>query len=307
MNKKIMCKLPLALVIAMGLALSGTAAAQQSFATQEEAAQALVAALGKTKGDPAKLAKVLGADWQTYVPTGSVERTDVDAFLAHFKEAHAFQPAADGSSATLTVGKDPWTLPVPLAKDDKGWHFDVKAGADEIRTRRIGRNEAFAIQSALAYQDAQVEYAEVDRDGDGVLEYAGKFVSTDGKHDGLFWAEDDTGEISPLGPLFGDATPGTDWHGYHFRILTSQGVSAPGGAYDYMLGENMSRGFALIAWPAKYGDTGVMSFMISHVGEVFQSDLGPDTAARAAAITSFDPDSNWNDIPEDAEAAPAKE
>ena len=131
------------------------------------------------------------------------------------------------------------------------------------------------MQAALAYYDAQMDYADVDRDGDGVLEYAQKFLSSDGKYDGLYWAEVARREESPLGPLFGDDTPDGDWHGYHYRILTAQGPSAPGGAYGYKLGDNMSRGFALIAWPAKYGDSGVMSFMISHEGQVFEKDLGP--------------------------------
>lgn len=299
---KLMCKLPLALVISAGLAMSGAANAQQAYPTQDAAVEALVQAVGTTKSDEARLSALLGANWHDFVPVNSVQRSDVDAFLKRYGEAHSFTPTPSGK-VILTVGKDPWTLPVPLAKGPKGWYFDVQAGADEIRTRRIGRNEAFAIQSALAYQDAQVEFAAIDRDRDGVLEYAKKFVSTDGQHDGLFWAEDDTGEISPLGPLFGDAQPGTDWHGYHFKILTAQGVSAPGGAFDYMIGDNMSRGFALIAWPAKYGDTGVMSFMISHVGEVFQADLGPDTEKLVSAITSFDPDSRWTDVPEE-DAAP---
>ena len=302
MNNKIMCKLPLALLVSAAFAFSGSAQAQQAYPSQEQAVQALVQALGTTKSDEAKLTTLLGAGWRDIVPVDSVLRPDVDAFLARYKEAHGFEPRPDGK-VMLTVGKDPWTLPVPLAKSAGGWQFDMAAGADEIRTRRIGRNEDFAIQSALAYQDAQVEYAENDHDGDGVLEYARTFLSTDGQHDGLFWADDDTGEISPLGPLYGDAEPGADWHGYQFRILSSQGVSAPGGAYDYLIGDNMSRGFALIAWPAKYNDTGVMSFMISHVGQVFQTDLGPDSAKIASAITSFDPDSRWTEVTEDEEDA----
>jgi len=303
---KLMCKLPLALLISAGLAMSGAANAQQAYPTQDAAVEALVQAVGTTKSDEAKLATLLGANWHDFVPVNSVQRADVDAFLKRYGEKHAFTPAPDGKSI-LTVGNEPWTLPVPLAKGPNGWYFDVHAGSDENRPRRMGRHGAFANQSAIAYQDAQVDFAQVDRDGDGVLEYAKKFVSTDGQHDGLFWADDDTGEISPLGPLFGDAMPGTDWHGYHFRILTSQGVSAPGGAYDYSIGDNMNRGFALVAWPAKYNDTGVMSFMISHVGEVFQADLGPDTEKLVSAITSFDPDSRWTDVPEDDAKPVAKD
>jgi len=148
-----------------------------------------------------------------------------------------------------------------------------------------------------------MDYAEEDEDGDGVLEYAMRFLSTNGLHDGLYWDEDDSGQISPLGPLFGDAQPGTDWHGYNFRILTSQGPSAPGGAYNYLLGKNMTRGFALVAWPAKYADSGVMTFMISHEGDVFQKDLGPGSAKLAMAMKTFDPDDSWTVVSEIADKA----
>lgn len=299
--KNPLCNLPLALVLAAGMAMASAASAQQAFATQEEAAQKLVAAISGPTADEKSLAELFGSQWRDYVPVGSVDRRDVDAFVAHFREKHAFQATPDGK-ALLVVGTDPWTLPVPLAKGAKGWSFDLAAGRAEIVARRIGRNEDHAVKSALAYHDAQMDYAEQDRDGDGVLEYARKFLSTDGQHDGLFWDEDDSGEVSPLGPLFGDALPGTDWHGYQFRILGAQGPSAPGGAYNYQLGDNMSRGFALVAWPAKYADTGVMTFMISHDGEVFQKDLGPGTAKIAAAMKTFDPDDSWTPVPASEDA-----
>jgi len=287
--------------MALGLAMSLPAAAQQAFPTPDEATRALVDILSVQPADQARLTTLLGADWRDFVPVGSVDRADVDAFLSHYRERHAIQ--AEGDKAMLSVGTDPWILPVPLAKGAKGWTFDLKAGADEIRNRRIGRDELAAEQSALAYHDAQMDYALEDRNGDGVLEYAQKLLSTDGQHDGLYWSEDDSGQISPLGPLYGDATPGGDWHGYHFRILTAQGPSAPGGAYDYRLGDNMSRGFALIAWPSKYNDTGVMSFMISHEGQLFEKDLGPNGTALATAMTRFDPDDSWKEVKQDASAA----
>ena len=187
-------------------------------------------------------------------------------------------------------------------KGADGWAFDLAAGEPELRARRIGRNELDAMQAALAYVDAQEDYAREERDGDGALEYARRFVSSDGSRDGLFWEDDGTGE-SPLGPLFGDDTPDGAWHGYHYRILEAQGPSAPGGAYSYLLGDNMSRGFALVAWPARYGDSGVMTFMVSHDGEVFEKDLGPDSATQAAAMAVFDPDSSWQQLPDTAAAA----
>jgi hypothetical protein len=274
------------------------AAAQEAFPTQEAAAEALVAALGTTQADDARLGEILGPDWKTFVPTGSVDRSDVDAFLARYGEKHSFQRSSAGG-AVLAVGKDTWTLPVPLEKTPTGWAFNVKAGEPEIRARRIGRNELDAVQAVLAYHDAQMDYASVDRDGDGALAYAQKFLSSDGLHDGLYWPEEDGVDDSPLGPLFGDDTPDGEWHGYKYRILTAQGPSAPGGEYDYLLGKAMSRGFALIAWPAKYADTGVMSFMISHEGEVFEKDMGPESEQLAEAMTRFDPDSSWKEVPTD--------
>lgn len=293
--KTFMCPLQIALVSALALAPLTTASAQQAFATPDEAAKVLVEALKSPAADEAKLKNLFGDQWRDFVPVGSVDREDVDAFLKRYAERHSFEnPTPD--RANLSVGTEAWTLPIPLKKGADGWSFDVQAGVEEMRVRRIGANELATVQAALAYHDAQTEYAEVDRDKDGVLEYAQKFLSTDGAHDGLFWAEDDSGQISPLGPLFGDAQPGSDWHGYNYRILDNQGVSAPGGAYSYKLGDNMSRGFAVIAWPSTYNDTGVMSFMISHEGVVFEKDLGADTAKQVLAITSFDPDSSWTEV-----------
>lgn len=290
------CIRTLALVTLTTFGFAANTPAQQAFPSPDEAAKSLVDALGTDHADQARLAQLLGKDWHQYIPEGSVDRADVDAFLKMYAQQHAVEKQSDGREL-LAVGSDHWTLPIPLVKNGSGWHFDPAAGADLIRARRIGRNELAAIESVRAYYDAQMDYAEADHDDDGVLEYAQHLLSSDGSHDGLYWPEDDSGEISPLGPLFGDATPGGDWHGYHFRILEAQGPSAPGGAYDYRLGDNMTRGFALVAWPASYGDTGVMSFMISHAGDVFQKDMGPDTARLAAAMKTFDPDSSWTAVP----------
>lgn len=294
---------PARLLVLALLSLALPASAQQAFPKPEDAAQALVDALGTTQADTAKLATLFGKDWRHYIPADSVERADVDAFLARWREGHKIQ-STGSDSAALQVGTDPWILPVPLTKRANGWAFDLKAGEAEIRKRRIGRNELSAIESVRAYHDAQTEYAEADHDGDGVLEYAQKILSSNGLHDGLFWSDDDSGDISPLGPLFGDATPGADWHGYHFRILTAQGPSAPGGAYNYVLGKDMSRGFALIAWPAQYGESGLTSFMISHDGQIFEKDLGPAGERTAKAMKSFDPDDSWKLLTDDAAAKP---
>lgn len=289
-----------ALAITAGLAWSCMAMAQQAFPTPEKAAQAFVEALGTKHADQKRLTELLGNEWRTYIPRAGAERKDVDAFLKQYREQHRIEKTSDGK-AILSVGGDHWTLPIPLVKSAQGWRFDIKAGNAEIRARQIGRNELAAVQSALAYHDAQMDYASVDRDGDGALEYAQKIFSTPGQHDGLYWADDNSGQISPLGPEFGKTIAGQDWHGYRFRILDGQGPSAPGGAYSYLIGDKMSRGFALIAWPAKYGESGVMSFMISHDGQVFEKDLGPEGEKLAQSMKLFDPDDSWKLVPADDE------
>lgn len=290
--------LPPVLAIAAGLLWSCMATAQQAFPTPEKAAEALVQALGTEHADQARLTELLGSDWHNYIPREGVQRKDVDAFLQQYREQHHIEKSGD-NKGILAVGPENWTLPIPLVKVASGWRFDLKAGSAEIRARQIGRNELDAVQSVLAYHDAQMDYASVDRDGDGALEYAQKIFSTPGKHDGLYWAQDDSGQISPLGPSFGKAIADEEWHGYRFRILHGQGPSAPGGAYSYLIGDKMSRGFALIAWPAKYNVTGVMSFMISHEGQVFEKDLGPEGEKLALGMKRFDPDDSWQEVAAD--------
>lgn len=293
-----LCGLTQALVAATVVSWAGDLMAQEVFPTPEKAAQALIEALGTDHADQARLAALLGQQWRDFIPVEGVERSDVEAFLKHYREQHRIEK--DGASkAVISVGSEHWTLPIPLVKGEGGWHFDLKAGSAEIRARRIGRNELATVQSMLTYHDAQMDYASVDRDGDGALEYARKIFSSAGKHDGLYWADDDSGEISPLGPLFGSAVEGEAWHGYHFRILDGQGPSAPGGAYSYLIGDNMIRGFAMVAWPARYDDTGVMSFMISHEGQVFEKDLGPEGGKWAQSMKLFDPDDSWVLVPQD--------
>ncbi|MNO57318.1 hypothetical protein D3C76_478510 [compost metagenome] len=293
MNDKSSIGLPVrSWLLACGMAWSCLVAAQEVFPTPEKAVESFVEALGVEHADEARLAKLLGDDWRTYIPREGVQRSDVDAFLEQYREQHSIETPGEGK-AILAVGSEHWTLPIPLRKVAEGWRFDLKAGAAEIRARRIGRNELAAVQSVLAYHDAQMDYASQDRNGNGALEYAQQIFSTPGKHDGLYWEDERDGQISPLGPLFGKDVVGDDWYGYHFRILDGQGPSAPGGAYSYLIGNQMSRGFALIAWPAKYDDTGVMSFMISHDGQVFEKDLGPEGEKIAKAMKRFDPDDSW--------------
>ncbi|MEJ8827337.1 DUF2950 domain-containing protein [Variovorax humicola] len=279
-----------AAIVAAGALASAPSFAQRAYPSAEAASQALHDAI--SRNDTVALQTVLGADWRRFVPVGDVDREDLDKFLSAWSRQHKIVPENSGR-ALLAVGDGDWTLPVPIVKGDAGWRFDPRAGADVMRTRRIGRNELSAMQAALAYFDAQKEYAQRDHTGDGVLEYAQKFVSSPGRHDGLYWP-DTTGQgQSPLGPLYVSQKPGEGYHGYRFRILTAQGKAASGGAYDYIIGGRMRSGFALIAWPVRYGDTGIMSFMVSHEGVVYEKDLGSGTEAAARAIKRFDPDAGW--------------
>ena len=217
------------------------------------------------------------------------------------------------TTRSLHVGSSDWPLPIPLVSRGATWSFDIDAGRDELLSRRIGRNEANAIVAALAYADAQREYASEERDGDGILEYAQLFGSTDGMKNGLYWPVQPGEPESPLGRFFADAQsegyfqaadaqgsvadpPPEPYYGYRYLILTAQGPSARGGAYDYIVDGHMIGGFALIAYPVEYGDSGVMTFIVNHDGVVYQKDLGPDTADIAAAVTAFDPDSTWRRV-----------
>ena len=282
----------LAAAIVMASAAT-TSFAQKAFPTPDAAAQAFVDALSRS--DVEALRTVLGPDWRRFVPEGTVDQEDVYEFLGAWAKQHKVvleQP----DKALLAAGTGDWTLPVPIMKSAAGWRFDPRAGVDAMRSRRIGRNELSAMQAALAYFDAQKEYAQKDRDGNGVLEYAQKFVSAPGKHDGLYWPDATGQDESPLGPLYAGQRAGEGYHGYHFKIIQSQGKDAPGGAYDYVIGNRMRGGFALVAWPIQYGETGVMSFIVSHDDTVYEKDLGPGSEATARAITRFNPDASWRKV-----------
>jgi hypothetical protein len=277
----------------LALAFCAPSHAQRAYPSPEAASQAFFNAIADN--DDRALQVVLGSDWRRFVPPGELDREDIYDFLAAYAKQH--QVVADGPDrAWLGAGGNGWTLPVPIVKGAGGWHFDPRAGAEQMRTRRIGRNELAAINAVLAYFDAQKEYAQVDRDGNGVLEYAQKFGSSPGRHDGLYWPTGPGEAQSPLGPIYAQHRAGEGYHGYQFKILDAQGPHARGGAYDYVIGKRMRGGFALIAWPVKYGETGVMSFMINHDGVVYEKNLGPDTEAAARAMTRFDPDAGWRKV-----------
>lgn len=268
---------------------------QGIFGTPELAAQALVNAISDR--DKEAMDQILGPDHSHLLQVGEVDPVDRDNFLAAWSDSYKLIPEGD-QQRVLAVGKNDWTLPIPIVQGSSGWFFDVDAGAERIRIRRIGRNELAAMQAVLAYYDAQMEYAEQDRDGNGVLEYAQKFRSSPGKHDGLYWEVVAGENQSPLGPLFAETPDEGDYHGYHYRILTSQGMHARGGTYNYLINGRMAAGFALIAWPAEYGDSGIMSFMVSHNGIIYEQDLGIDSASLASALQHFDPTPAWKPVEE---------
>jgi hypothetical protein len=282
--------------LALAFAWTPAALAQKTFATPEAAMDAFGDAVARSDGEA--MHALLGADYHRFIPPAGDELRL--RFLAAWAKSHAVKREGD-ARATIAVGGDGWTLPIPIVASAQGWKFDVRAGADEIRIRRIGRNELAVMQVMLAIYDAQMEYAQADRDGDGVREYAAQFTSSPGKHDGLYWPTKAGEPPSPLGPTFAAAkaaggSADAGYYGYRYRLLGAQGASAPGGAYDYNVRGRKVGGFAVVAWPVSYGDTGVMTFMVSHDGVVYQKDLGPGTAARAAAIARFDPDSSWTRV-----------
>lgn len=285
-----------ALVLCVGITVPPLLLAQQpaGYATAAEAAAALVDAL--KNNDKAALDKVMGSDWREYIPVDDVDREDVDAFLAKYDEKHVI--SVEGGTSHLVVGQG-WTLPIPLVQRPSGWAFDPVQGREEIRVRQIGNNELATLHAMFAYCDAQNDYASEDRNGDGVLEYAQKLISTAGQHDGLYWTTSEGETMSPLGPAFAGKEFENGYYGYRYRILTAQGPSAPGAEYDYVTGGHMRNGFAVVAWPDQYGATGVMTFMVSHDRVAFQKDLGADTTKNVQSIERFDPDSSWQEVSEE--------
>lgn len=271
-------------------ALSPAALAQKTFPTPEAAAEALLD--GVARSDAAALKTVLGADYAKRLPLREASEDEVTSFLAGAARYRGIA-RRDDRTAFLEIGESHWPLPIPIVRSASGWSFYPAGTADELRTRRIGRNEMTAIRSALAYADAQEEYLRADPDGDGVRAYAAKLFSSKGKRDGLYWPTLDDEPESPLGPLIGEARHDQPFYGYLYRVLTAQGAAAPGGAKDYFRNGRMTEGFALVAWPAKYGDSGVMTFVVSRDGIVYEKDLGPRTDAVARAMKAYDPDSSW--------------
>ncbi len=286
------------------IAISSTALAQQDYKTPQDAVDALVATA--KSGDQKAALVVLGRGGEDIISSG--DKVSDDAVRARFVASYdaKHQITTDGDSkATLVIGDNDYPFPIPLARNKNGtWSFDTEAGRREILYRRIGHNELDTIQTCLAYVDAQNDYADKDRTGAGTGLYAERFISKPGRKDGLYWPTAQGEEESPLGELFAAATRQgyragegrSPYHGYYYKILTRQGPAASGGAIDYVVNGKMIGGFALIAYPAEYRNSGVMTFLVNHAGTVFQKDLGPDTAKLAEAVTSFNPDPTWTKV-----------
>jgi len=275
-------------------------AKQETFASPEEAVQALVTAA--RAGSSRALLAVLGPEAKQIVESGdaAADKERRERFVKAYDEANKLVQSGQ-SMALLVIGKDDWIFPIPIVKDAAGWYFDTKEGKEEILNRRIGRNELSAIHAVEAYVDAQREYYQRNPQNDKLLQYAQRFVSSKGKRDGLYFPVNAGEQESPLGPLFdrlqADRKGGTakrvPYYGYFYRILKGQGPDAPGGAYSYMAQGRMIGGFALVAWPASYGSSGVMTFIVNQDGVVYQKDLGPGTAAAVRTMTRFNPDKSW--------------
>jgi hypothetical protein len=280
------------------------------FPTPEAAVAALIAAANAQ--DTNALSEIFGpALAEIRNPDRVQAANNLEKFAAALDASNEVVQETETRSE-LDVGTNSWPFPIPLVKGQDGqWFFDTQAGEEEILNRRVGQNELATLKTVRAYVDAQREYASRDRDGSGVLKYSQRLFSSPGNKDGLYWPPELDGEISPLGPLVAiaqgegydaqskESNPGPQpYHGYYFKILTQQGKHAPGGKYNYVINGNMIGGFALVAWPAEYGNSGVMTFIVNQQGRVYQKDLGPKTGKLAPAMKRYDPDSTWQLSPD---------
>lgn len=289
-----------------GIALMSMAtayAAPATYDSPEAAVDAVIAALDARDRDA--LIAVFGEESEDVILSGDIERdrTDWGTFLSAYRELSRIAEQTDGT-ARLYVGQDQWPFPITLVPGEGGWMFDTASAADEIAARRIGRNELDVIDVMKAYAEVQSDYRTVDYDEDGVMEFAAHIISSEGTRDGLYWPDEDGAPESPIGDFMaraaadgysidGEDVDAEPYLGYYFHLLTEQGPNAPGGELTYMINGNMVAGHALIAFPASYGETGIMSFMVGEAGVVYEADLGEDSLEIGAAITAFDPGAAW--------------
>ena len=286
--------------------LSGTvsAAEQPYFPSPEEATQALIEAAEADNSDAVLL--LLGPQGDAIRSSDPVaDALERKGFVEAARQATSIHPDGD-DYATISVGEDDWPFPVPLIKEPDGWRFDTEGGIEELLDRRIGRNELHTIETARAFVAAQREYASQDRNGDGLPEFAQELMSTEGERNGLYWSTNGDEPQSPMDQLVAEAIdegyqPGqkeepTPFHGYYYRALTAQGERALEGAKSYIVDGRMTEGFALLAYPADYGSSGIMSFLVNQSGTLYQKDLGENTGSLAAAITAYDPGQGWEPV-----------
>ena len=311
-----------ALLVLLSIGMLGTGSAlaapggppkQKRFASPAEALQALGKAV--KAADQAELTAIFGPDREKLLSGDPVEDANaLKRFAASFENSATLQKV-DDAKYTFLVGEDHWPSPIPIVKDGKKWRFDTAAGIEELLNRRIGHNELSAIMTCRAYVVAQWEYfTEAKHNSkDGLAVYAQHFISTPGQRDGLYWEAPEGGKPSPMGSLVAqartegyplgmakssDAPKRSPFHGYFFKILKAQGPHAPGGKFGYVINGNMIAGYALIAFPANWGSSGVMTFIVNQQGRVYEKNLGPDTATLAVAITEYDPDPSWKLVTE---------
>jgi hypothetical protein len=280
----------------------------QGFASPEEASKALVDAARDY--DKNKIAALFGREYAQLFSSGDdVEDANNRADFLKMAEEKSSVENQEANKAILHFGQNDWVFPIPVVNNGGQWRFDAEQGKQEILNRRIGRNELNTIGVIRGYVEAQSEYASIDRDGDEVSEFATKLRSEPGKFDGLYWEMEPGQPKSPLGPLVAEAKAAgykvkgssespTPYYGYLFKILTRQGGNVPGGKYDYIINGNMIAGFALVAFPAVYGSSGIMTFLVNHSGKIYQKNLGPKTRELALAMKAYDPDVSWEAVDE---------
>ena len=303
---------PVFILIAVFVGLRTAAGAQgetqKSFTSPEEAVRTLVGAI--RANDIQEMMAILGPGSKELISSGDdmADRVGREKFLKAYDQQSSLQEQS-ADRVTLCTGEDNWPMPIPIVKKGTAWVFDIREGKQQILDRRVGRNELRTMDVLQAYVDAQHEYASKNCSGGGAVEFAQRIVSTKGKRDGLYWDATEDEEQSPLGPLVaqaareGYANPDlSPFHGYYFKILKGQGKHADGGAYNYVVKRKMILGFALLAYPAEYGNSGVMTFMVNQEGDIYQRNLGKDTRKKAEALKLFDPDTSWTKVKEPEKA-----
>lgn len=296
-------------VLLLSVTLQGStalqaAANQKSFASPEEAAEALLNAC--RDNDEKALLEILGPESKPVIKSADKAEDEMVRKKFHSCSLERLTLEKSGlNRMTMLIGKRAWPFPIPIIRDAQGWHFDTAAGIEEIINRRIGRNELNAIAVCRAYVTAQRDYASKDRTGTTILEYARRFSSTPGKKDGLYWPVKPDQEMSPFGPFIAESSEyqaarrkGDPYFGYYYRILTGQGSNVPGGAFSYIINGHMLAGFALVAWPAVYGSSGITTFVVNQWGCVYEKDLGADSSSIVSRMKEYNPDSTWRLVKE---------